>query len=63
MTAEILSDARIAEEGAIASMRPRPNDRGNARDRPAAGGHAWASMRPRPNDRGNNLEARLVEGL
>src|SRR6185437_3899798 len=42
-----------------ASMRPRPNGRGNpARARPV-GARAPASMRPRPNGRGNHHPARF----
>jgi len=37
----------------IASMRPRPNDRGNVRLMADELRHLVASMRPRPNDRGN----------
>src|SRR6185437_3037250 len=39
--------------GSAASMRPRPNDRGNLDQLAPHVAELVASMRPRPNDRGN----------
>jgi len=53
MTAEIGVETKANLPSPAASMRPRPNDRGNAGRHVRADVAAVASMRPRPNDRGN----------
>jgi len=48
---------RLGQE-AIASMRPRPNGRGNVSRWRVAPFDGEASMRPRPNGRGNEARTR-----
>jgi len=53
MTAEIVKNIGSTHRWGAASMRPRPNDRGNSVLYNAYCTAPVASMRPRPNDRGN----------
>jgi|SRR6185437_1586496 len=53
MAAGIKRPAPIGDVAGGASMRPRPNGRGNEQQRLGAGAPGVASMRPRPNGRGN----------
>jgi len=62
MTAEMELQDCLPVAGWRASMRPRPNDRGNCAADAGADRIRLASMRPRPNDRGNAGVARILDG-
>jgi len=53
MAAGIGVPGSTSGRGTPASMRPRPNGRGNSLDRDFCAPNTSASMRPRPNGRGN----------